>query len=91
MVQMLSCTMGLPLIATLILFKNRNRLDNQRVSFRYGLLYNGYHIKMYWWELTIAVRKVSLVLVAGIYGRRLGPDLQVLVALLLVIVFMVSP
>ena len=88
--QILCYTLGLPLSATMILFKGRERLEDRGFSFRYGLLYNGYNKSKFWWELTIAIRKVLLVLVAGIYGRRLGPDLQVLVALLLVMIFMAS-
>ena len=36
------------------------------------------------------MRKVVLVLIAGIYGVRLGPDMQVTVALMLVMLFTAS-
>ena len=83
-------TVGLPMAATLILMKNRANLGNRRVQFRYGILFNGYRPRLYWWELTIAIRKVALVLIAGIYGTRLGPDFQVTVALLLIMLFTAS-
>ena len=88
--QILCYTVGLPIVATLILFRNRKRLDDHRIAFRYGLLYNGYQNSMWWWELTIVCRKVILVVVAGTIGRRLGPEFQVLIALLLVMAFMAS-
>merc|ERR1712195_309772 len=34
-------TVGLPAIATLTLMRHRNQLDDRRVQFRYGILYNG--------------------------------------------------
>ena len=83
-------TVGLPAIATLTLMRHRYQLQDRRVQFRYGILYNGYRPRLYWWELTIAFRKVALVLIAGIYGVRLGPDMQVTVALLLIMLFTAS-
>ena len=88
--QIIAYTVGLPIVATLILFRNRKTLDDNRIAFRYGLLYNGYQSSMWWWELTIVCRKVMLVIVAGTIGRRLGPEFQVLIALLLVMAFMAS-
>ena len=85
--QVLVYTIGLPIVGTLVLWSNRTRLKDLRVRFRYGILYNGYRPRLYWWEITIAIRKVALVLIAGVYGVRLGPDLQVVVALLLIMLF----
>jgi hypothetical protein len=88
--QIISYTIGMPVVATMILRRHRHNLLNARVRFRYGILYNGYRPRLYWWELTIAFRKVVLVLIAGIYGTRLGPDMQVVVALMMVMLFIVS-
>jgi autonomous glycyl radical cofactor GrcA len=88
--QVLVFTVGLPVIATLVLRSNRDRLQDHRVRFRYGILFNGYRSRLYWWELTIAIRKVILILIAGVYGSRLGPDMQVAIALLMVMLFILS-
>ena len=88
--QIVLYTIGLPFGATLILYRNRFNLTDRRVQFRMGILYHGYRHRLYWWELTIAMRKVVLVLIAGIYGVRLGPDMQVTVALLLIMLFTAS-
>jgi hypothetical protein len=85
--QVFLYVLGLPLGATLVLFRKRKILHTQRVMFRWGLLYAGY--RHYAWELSIVVRKVSLVLVGGVFGAKLGPDMQVYLALALVIVFII--
>ena len=81
MPQILVYTVGLPSERPHIA-QNRKHLEDRRVQFRYGILYNGYRPKLFWWELTIAFA-VTLVLIAGIFGVRLGPDMQVMIALLL--------
>ena len=48
-----------------------------------------YRLKVYWWEVTIVFRKITLVVVGGIFGARLGPDMQVYMALALVFLFIV--
>jgi predicted outer membrane repeat protein len=88
--QIIVYTIGMPFVAVVVLWKHRFQLENMRVRFRYGILYNGYRARLYWWELTIAFRKVALVLIAGVYGTRLGPDMQVVVALMMVMLFTAS-
>jgi membrane protein implicated in regulation of membrane protease activity len=39
--------------------------------------------------MTIVIRKVSMVVVGGVFGSRLGPDMQVYMALFLVVMFIV--
>ena len=87
--QILLYVLGLPLAATLLLHRNRKRLMHQRTQFRWGLLYAGYRADVFWWELTIIMRKIVLVLVGGVFGARLGPDMQVYMALAMVVVFIV--
>ena len=77
------------LAATLLLYRKRRRLLDERTQFRWGLLYAGYRVDVFWWELTIVVRKVVLVFVGGVFGARLGPDMQVYMALAMVVLFIV--
>ena len=87
--QLLLHVVGLPLGAFVILFRNRNRLFAEDVQFRWGLLYAGYRHDVFWWELTIVIRKVALVVVGGVFGSRLGPDMQVYMALAMVVFFII--
>ena len=59
------------------------------MQFRWGLLYAGYRHDVFWWELTIVIRKVALVVVGGVFGSRLGPDMQVYMALAMMMIFII--
>ena len=87
--QIICYVIGMPVLAMIILRKNKDELTTPQCQFRWGLLYSGYREKVYWWEITIVVRKVALVIVGGVFGSRLGPDMQVYLALALVMIFIV--
>ena len=72
---------GFPLFGWLLLTKNRWNLHKRQIRFRNGLLYAGYRRNTYWWECVVALRKVIFVVIAGVFGSRMGPDLQCFVAL----------
>jgi hypothetical protein len=79
--QLLLYVIGLPLLATLIILRNKHRLHEKEFYTRYGLLYMGYREGREWWELIIAIRKVCIVAI-GTFGTLLGVvDLQAFVAL----------
>ena len=46
--QILLYTVGLPLAATVLLYRRRDRLGDKRVQFRWGLLYAGFRHKVWW-------------------------------------------
>ena len=46
--QILLYTVGLPLAATVLLYRRRDRLADKRVQFRWGLLYAGFRHKVWW-------------------------------------------
>ena len=87
--QILLWLLGLPLGALLILHRHKKNLMDKRIQFKWGLLFSGYRIELWWWEMTIVIRKVCMVVVGGVFGSRLGPDMQVYMALFLVVVFIV--
>ena len=72
---------GLPFLGWMILVKNRYQLHKRQIRFRYGLLYAGYRRSTFWWEGVVALRKVMFVVIAGVFGSRMGPDLQCFIAL----------
>jgi hypothetical protein len=82
--QIILYLLGLPMGATALLFRKRTRLHEPRTQFRWGLLYAGYRPKVWWWELSVVVRKVSMILVGGVFGFHLKPDMQVHLALFLI-------
>ena len=87
--QMLLYMIGLPLTAIIILYRNRKHLLDQNMQFRFGLLYAGFRHEVYWWELSFVVRKVALILVGATFAVRLKPDMQVYIALALLVFFII--
>ena len=88
--QVLLYVIGFPLMSLLVMYINRRDLHAERVQFRYGLLFAGYRHELYWWEVTIVIRKVTMVMVGGVFASRLGPDMQVYFALAVVVIFIVG-
>merc|ERR1712166_374958 len=88
--QILMFVLGLPLGAAVVLWRNRHNLNSPRTQFRWGILYAGYRDELYWWEITIVIRKLVMVLVGGVFASRLGPDMQIYLSLALVVVFVVG-
>ena len=88
--QVLLYTLGLPVGAFLLLFRNRRRLGDKRMQFRWGILYAGFRAKVYWWELSVVVRKIAMIVIGGVFGSHLEPDMQVYAALFVVAVMIVA-
>jgi hypothetical protein len=87
--QVLLFVIGMPLGALLVLWRHRKDLHNPRTQFRWGILYAGYRDELYFWEITIVIRKLVMVMVGGVFASRLGPDMQVYLSLALVVIFVV--
>ena len=87
--QIILYVIGLPVIGTIHLLRNKDKLHDSQFSTRYGLLYLGYQDNRAWWELVVAFRKV-LVVSTGTFGTLLGVvDIQAHLALLVVFVSIV--
>ena len=50
---------GIPVMFSLILFLNRHQLTDPKVRRYLGILYNGYKLRYYWWEVITMLRKVQ--------------------------------
>ena len=82
--QIIVYIVGLPVAGFLLLKRNMDRLHNPKFYTRYGLLYLGYRDERAWWEVVVAFRKVTVVLL-GTFGTILGSvDIQALLAVFLV-------
>ena len=88
--QLCLYVLGLPLLASFIIFRNKKHLHEKKFYTRYGLLYMGYRKNREWWELVIALRKISIVMI-GTFGTVMGVvDLQAYVALFMVFLSIVA-
>ena len=88
--QIILYVIGLPVIGTIHLLRNKDKLHESQFSTRYGLLYLGYRDDRAWWELVVAFRKV-LVVSTGTFGTLLGVvDIQAHLALLVVFLSIVA-
>ena len=87
--QILIYIIGLPVAATLLIVINKKHLHKKKFYMRYGLLYLGYKDNRAWWELIIAIRKVSVVAI-GTFGTLLRVvDVQAHLALLIIFISIV--
>jgi hypothetical protein len=60
MTVMLFYVIGIPLVAFLLLRRNKDHLDEIAVKQRFGFLCEGYRKEAYFWELVVLSRKVIL-------------------------------
>eukprot|EP00946_MAST-07B_sp_MAST-7B-sp1_P001220 g1220.t1 len=87
--QLLLYVFAIPLIGVYFLRRNKDSLwKNRVVMFRYGLLFNGYSEKYYFWEGTMSIRKASIVAL-GIFGSLTGVESQTHAGLLILVAFLV--
>ena len=79
----------IPIVGVYFLKRNKKELWTKRVvMFRYGLLYNGYSEKHYYWEANMAVRKASIVAL-GVFGSLTGVEPQTHMGLAILMLFLV--
>ena len=84
--QIILYAIGLPLLVFLFLRRHRDELDKPVVRFRYGLFFAGFREEKYYWEVVVAMRKESTVILA-IFGSQMGVAMLAHVALF---VFMIQ-
>ena len=66
--------LGLPLLAVILLYKFRNKLDEVNTRIRFGLLYDGYNRENYMHEIFVVARKLSIIVI-GIFNKNLQVQL----------------
>ena len=54
-------TIGAPVFAFFILYKNKARLNEESMLYRYRMLYQGTRTKVFYWEYVNVARKVTLI------------------------------
>jgi len=61
---MIAWGIGIPLVALLLLIKNRKTLETTETKMKYGFVYIGYSMKTFYWEAIIVYRKIFIVFVS---------------------------
>jgi hypothetical protein len=80
---LLGYVVGMPLATLLVLVRNRDRLENRLIRFRYGVLFSGYSHSCYYWEVVIALRK-ALVITVSVFLTTAGAESQALCAMMII-------
>merc|ERR1711871_524512 len=73
---------GLPLVGFLIMKRNKHRLYDRSMKFRYGTLYTGYTLQCYYWECVISIRKCC-VLDTSVFLTTAGAESQALCGMMI--------
>merc|ERR1711871_240472 len=76
---------GLPLTGYTIMRRNREKLYERRMKFRYGTLYTGYTEQCYYWECVISIRKCC-VLATSVFLTTAGAESQALCGMMICMV-----
>ncbi|CAG9325837.1 unnamed protein product [Blepharisma stoltei] len=77
----------LPTICLVALIRKRGHLEELNVRLRYGFLFNGYHLKQYYWEFIIIYSKIILIC-CSVFLTNIAPKIQALIAAILLTVFL---
>jgi hypothetical protein len=83
--QILLYAIGLPLLVFVFLHRHRHELKKPVVKFRYSLFFAGFRPEKYYWEVIVALRKESTVILA-VFGPNMGTPMLAHVALLVFLV-----
>ena len=61
--------LGIPLFATLLIFRERKSLDSVTTREKYGFLFRGYKKKFFFWESMVMYRKIALIFISVFIGQ----------------------
>ena len=56
--------LGIPFFAFVLMYRERKRLDRVETKEKFGFLYNGYQVELFFWEIVIMYRKISMIFIA---------------------------
>ena len=80
---------GIPVMFSLILFLNRHQLTDPMVRRYLGILYNGYKLRYYWWEVIIMLRKSAIIGCVTMF-YSFGESFQITCILLVLVMCMAT-
>eukprot|EP00760_Papus_ankaliazontas_P031339 PhM_4_TR523/c0_g1_i1/m.38965 len=64
--------LGIPILGSYVLWRNRKRLLTRSCLATYGFLYSGFRLNRYYWEFIIMVRKMFVVFIIVFYEGNRG-------------------
>lgn len=85
---LLILVIGLPGSAMLSLYRSRKLLHRRYVRFRFSILFIGYEDRTYYWEIVVAIRKLTVSAIS-VFLLQVDTATQVLTAELFVVVVLV--
>ena len=71
---------GIPIMFFVALHAIRKKLSWEEVRFKYGFVYLGFKDEMYFWEITVMLRKAAIISI-GVFLETAGIRLQTLCAI----------
>ena len=85
---LLILVIGLPATAMFALWRSRHSLHRRHIRFRFSILFIGYEDRTYFWEIVVAIRKLSVSAIS-VFLLQVDTATQVLTAELLVVCVLV--
>ena len=79
----------IPIVAYVLVKRHKNELDDDKTLEEYGVLYNGYKKRFYYWESINMIKKVGIIIVSEMI-RMTGLITQALMVFLLLIILLIS-
>ena len=94
--MLLFYVVGLPLLALVMVVRVQRRskeqnkeLHTMKGHYTFGLFYSAYHPDVWWWESTVALRKILISLI-GVFGGSMGQMQVHLTAYMMVIIMLLT-
>ena len=56
--------LGIPFFALVLMYRDRNRLEEVATKEKFGFLYNGYTQALFFWEIVIMYRKIAMIFIS---------------------------
>ena len=56
--------LGIPFFAFILMYRERAKLDKVETKEKFGFLYNGYQVELFFWEIVIMYRKIAMIFIA---------------------------
>ncbi len=81
--------LGIPLFAFILMYRERKKLDKVEVKEKFGFLYNGYQVELFFWEIVIMYRKIAMIFIA-VFIQPQGVITQAMIVFVIMIGFLIA-
>ncbi|TNV88247.1 hypothetical protein FGO68_gene13755 [Halteria grandinella] len=80
--------LGIPFFAFILMYRERTLLHTLDLKQKFGFLYNGYQLDMFFWEIVIMYRKIAMIFIS-VFIQPQGVITQAMIVFLLMIIFLI--